>query len=99
MFAAAVAQARSTAPGVRETQQVLADSVRSRRNPARTRWPRSAASSPPKWTACGAPSLAGDAQGRELLSRLDELEFVGASTTVTGPGLTVTVTDPGFHPI
>jgi uncharacterized protein YlxW (UPF0749 family) len=39
-----------------------------------------------------------DAQGRELLSRLDELGFVGASTKVAGPGLTVTLTDPGASP-
>jgi len=42
--------------------------------------------------------LAGDAQGQDLLSRLDELGFAGASTKVTGPGLTVTLTDPGGSP-
>ncbi|MGB8404047.1 MAG: DUF881 domain-containing protein, partial [Mycobacterium sp.] len=39
--------------------------------------------------------LAGDAQGRRLLAELDRAEFAAAVTPVTGPGLTVTVTEPG----
>ena len=33
-----------------------------------------------------------------LLTRLDALSLAAASTAITGPGLTVTVTDPGVSP-
>ncbi|MCV7069478.1 DUF881 domain-containing protein, partial [Mycobacterium rufum] len=39
--------------------------------------------------------LAGDAAGRQLLGDLDQANFAAAATPVIGPGLTVTVTDPG----
>ncbi|MDO3638104.1 DUF881 domain-containing protein, partial [Mycolicibacterium arseniciresistens] len=39
--------------------------------------------------------LEGDALGRRLLDNLDGATFAAAATAVTGPGLTVTVTDPG----
>jgi uncharacterized protein YlxW (UPF0749 family) len=42
--------------------------------------------------------LAGDAAGRQLLQQLDEQGFTGAATKVTGPGVTVTLTDPGVSP-
>ncbi len=80
VFAAAVAQARTTAPGVRETQQVLAGSVRSaelatadvtsRRDALASagglRTPRSA------WRATRS--------GQDLLARLDEANFAAAAT-------------------
>ncbi|MGH3970258.1 MAG: DUF881 domain-containing protein, partial [Mycobacterium sp.] len=37
-----------------------------------------------------------DAEGRRLLAGLDALSLAAASTPVIGPGLTVTVTDPGI---
>jgi uncharacterized protein YlxW (UPF0749 family) len=38
--------------------------------------------------------LAGDQRGRQLLAALDAAESAAAATSVTGPGLTVTVTEP-----
>jgi uncharacterized protein YlxW (UPF0749 family) len=97
VFAAAVAQARSMAPGVEETQHVLVSSVRA---------------SEAATDALGAQrgelttevdnlrrsQLQGDAQGQQLLRQLDQLGFSGAATKLTGPGLTVTLTDPGVSP-
>jgi len=42
--------------------------------------------------------LEGDAIGRRLLAELDQANFAAAATPVIGPGLTVTVTDPGMTP-
>jgi uncharacterized protein YlxW (UPF0749 family) len=42
--------------------------------------------------------LAEDAEGQRLLANLDRLSLAAASTPVTGPGLSVTVTDPGLAP-
>ena len=61
VLAFAVAQAQATAPGVRETRQVLAGSVRS-----------------------------AEAATDSVTARRDAV-----ATAVTGPGLTVTITDPG----
>jgi uncharacterized protein YlxW (UPF0749 family) len=97
VFAAAVAQARSTAPGVKETQQVLVNGVRSAQSEA-----NALAAQRGELTsqvdALRRNQLAGDAQGRQLLQQLDELGFASAATKVTGPGLTVTLTDPGVSP-
>jgi len=97
VFAGAVAQTRSLAPGLTAAQQVLAATARSteasigqlaaRRN-----------------TLAGQVddvqrrALADDAQGRRLLASLDKLSLVAATTPVTGPGLTVTVTEPSVSP-
>ncbi|OBI78957.1 DUF881 domain-containing protein [Mycobacterium sp. E740] len=94
VFAMAVAQARATAPGVRETQQVLAESVRTAEARA------SAATARRDTLAADVASerrshLEGDARGQQLLQRLDEADFAAAATRVIGPGLTITVTDPG----
>ncbi|MFZ3291785.1 MAG: DUF881 domain-containing protein, partial [Mycobacterium sp.] len=43
-------------------------------------------------------ALADDAAGRRLLANLDRLSLAAASTPVAGPGLSVTVTDPGVGP-
>lgn len=95
VFALAWAQARDTAPGVRESQQVLAGTVRSaqavtddaasRRNTLSTQVDAERRS-----------RLEGDATGRELLAGLDQAEYGAAALPVIGPGLTVTVTDPGM---
>ncbi|KMO82233.1 MAG: DUF881 domain-containing protein [Mycolicibacterium rufum] len=94
VFALAWSQAKATAPGVRESQQVLAASVRSaeastdaltvRRNGLAAEVDSERRS-----------RLAGDATGRQLLGDLDQANFAAATTPVIGPGLTVTVTDPG----
>jgi len=97
VFAAAVAQARSTAPGVKETQQVLVSSVRSSQAGA-----NALAGQRGGLTAdvdnVRRSQLEGDAEGQRLLQQLDRLGFAGALTKVTGPGVTVTLTDPGVSP-
>ena len=40
--------------------------------------------------------LEGDERGQQLLGSLDQANFAAAATPVIGPGLTVTVTDPGM---
>ena len=94
VFAFAVAQAQATAPGVRESQQVLSGSVRSAQeatNSAATR--RNALAG--ELDAERRSRLEGDERGRQLLGSLDGANFSAAATAVTGPGLTVTLTDPG----
>ncbi len=94
VFAAAVAQARATAPGVRETQHVLAGTVRTEQadtTAAAERRDSLAAEVDDERRR----RLEGDVRGQQLLSRLDEANFAAAATPVIGPGLTITVTDPG----
>jgi uncharacterized protein YlxW (UPF0749 family) len=95
VFAGAVAQARSTAPGVRESQQVLAGSVKSAEaatNDATAR--RNALAK--QVDAERRNRLEGDERGQQLLSGLDRANFAAAATAVIGPGLTITITDPGM---
>ena len=97
VFAAAVAQARSVAPGVRTAQQLLVRSVRSTEAAAgKLGQQRSALSA--RVDDVQRHALAADAEGQRLLSRLDALSLAAASTAIIGPGLTVTVTDPGVSP-
>jgi uncharacterized protein YlxW (UPF0749 family) len=97
VFAAAVAQARSVAPGVRSAQQLLLQNVRSSEAAAgKLGQERSALST--RVDDVQRHALANDVQGRRLLTRLDALSLAAASTAVIGPGLTVTVTDPGASP-
>ncbi len=97
VFAAAVAQARSVAPGVRTAQQLLVRSVRSAEAAAgRLAQRRSRLSR--RVDDVQRRALADDAEGQRLLSRLDALSLAAASTPVIGPGLKVTVTDPGAGP-
>ncbi|RAV09829.1 hypothetical protein DQP55_16875 [Mycolicibacterium sp. GF69] len=94
VFAAAVAQARATAPGVRETQQVLAGSVRTAESEATAAAARRDALAAEVGDERRS-RLEGDARGQQLLERLDEADFAAAAVPVIGPGLTITVTDPG----
>jgi uncharacterized protein YlxW (UPF0749 family) len=97
VFAAAVAQARSVAPGVRTAQQLLLESVRSSETAAaKLGQERSALST--RVDDVQRHALADNAEGQRLLARLDALSLAAASTAVIGPGLTVTVTDPGASP-
>lgn len=95
VFAAAVAQARSTAPGVRESQQVLSGSVRAAEAATNDVTVRRNALSAQVDTERRS-RLEGDERGQQLLSNLDEANFAAAATPVIGPGLTITVTDPGL---
>ena len=97
VFAAAVAQARSTAPGVTAAQQALAASVTA--DQARidqltaTRNALAAQSDD-----VARRELTADATGRALLAGLDAAALSAATTAVSGPGLMITVTDPGVGP-
>ena len=97
VFAAAVAQARSVAPGVHAAQGLLATSVRST-EAAATKLARQRSVLTNQLDGVQRRALADDAQGQRLLTRLDALSLAAASTAVIGPGLTVTVTDPGVSP-
>lgn len=97
VFAAALAQARSVAPGVRSAQQLLATNVRlTEATATRLAQQRSALSA--KVDEVQRRALAENAEGQRLLNLLDALSLAAASTPVSGPGLTVTVTDPGAGP-
>ena len=97
VFAAAVAQARSVAPGVRSAQQLLATSVRSTQaTAAKLAQRRSTLTA--QVDDVQRHALAENATGQRLLTRLDALSLAAASTAIVGPGLTVTVTDPGASP-
>ncbi|MGE2729059.1 DUF881 domain-containing protein [Mycolicibacterium vaccae] len=97
VFAVAWSQAQATAPGMRESQRVLAGSVRS----AGEQTAQIAQRRDELAAAVDAEQrgrLEGDVVGRQLLSELDEANFAAAATPVIGPGLTVTITDPGVTP-
>lgn len=94
VFAVAVAQARSTAPGVSEAQHVLAGSVRSAEagtDELVSRRDTLAA----EVDDIQRRQLADDAEGQQLLTELDQLNLPAGSTPMIGPGITVSVTDPG----
>jgi len=95
VFVAAVAQARSTAPGVRETQQVLSGSVRSAETTVADASSRRDALAAEVDTE-QRQRLEGDARGQVLLGQLDVSNLAAAATPVIGPGLEITVTDPGM---
>lgn len=97
VFAAAVAQARSVAPGVRTAQQLLVRSVRST-DEAASKLGQQRSTLSTRVDDVQRHALAENAEGQRLLSRLDALGLSAASTPVIGPGLTVTVTDPGASP-
>ncbi|MBS1694239.1 MAG: DUF881 domain-containing protein [Actinobacteria bacterium] len=94
VFAAAAAQAQSVAPAARQAQHFLAGSVRTaQERTAGVSTRRDALAAEVDAERRG--RLAGDELGRRLLASLDEADVAAAATPVTGPGLTVTVTDPG----
>jgi uncharacterized protein YlxW (UPF0749 family) len=97
VFAAAVAQARLVAPGVSAAQRTLAAGVRSEEATTGELTARRNALATQR-DDVQRRALAEDAAGRQLLANLDRLGLAAASTPVTGPGLNVTVTDPGVSP-
>lgn len=94
VFALAVGQAQATAPGIRESQQVLSGSVRSAEAATNAATARRDALSA-ELDSERRSRLEGDERGRQLLGGLDVATFAAAATAVSGPGLTVTITDPG----
>jgi uncharacterized protein YlxW (UPF0749 family) len=97
VFAAAVAQARLVAPGVSAAQRVLTAGVRSEEAATGGLTARRNALTARR-DDVQRRALADDAAGQRLLANLDRLSLAAASTPVTGPGLSVTVTDPGVGP-
>jgi uncharacterized protein YlxW (UPF0749 family) len=97
VFAAAVAQARLVAPGVSAAQRTLAGDVRAEEASAGALAARRSALTA-QVDQVQRRTLADDAEGRRLLASLDKLSLAAASTPVIGPGLSVTVTDPGVGP-
>jgi uncharacterized protein YlxW (UPF0749 family) len=97
VFAAAVAQARLVAPGVSAAQRTLAGDVRAEEASAGALAARRSALTA-QVDGVQRRALADDAEGRRLLASLDKLSLAAASTPVIGPGLSVTVTDPGVGP-
>lgn len=95
VFVVAVAQAKSTAPGVRETQHVLSGSVRSAEATVADVADRRDALAAEVDTE-QRQRLEGDARGQQLLGELDVSNLAAAATPVIGPGLEITVTDPGM---
>lgn len=97
VFAAAVAQARLVAPGVSAAQRVLAAGVRSEEATTGelTKYRNTLAA---QRDDVQRRALAEDAAGQRLLANLDRLSLAAASTPVTGPGLSVTVTEPAVSP-
>ena len=97
VFAAAVAQARSVAPGVRSAQQLLLGNVRSTEGSA-AKLNQRRGELTMRVDDVQRHALAEDAEGQRLLKRLDALSLAAASKAIIGPGLKVTVTDPGAGP-
>jgi uncharacterized protein YlxW (UPF0749 family) len=97
VFAAAVAQARLFAPGVRAEQQMLAHSVRAEAAASGELTARRNALTA-QVDDVQRRVLVDDAEGQRLLASLDKLRLAAASTPVNGPGLSVAVTDPGVGP-
>ncbi|MFN8225377.1 MAG: DUF881 domain-containing protein [Mycobacterium sp.] len=94
VFAGAVAQARSLAPGLTSAQRVLAGSVRSAEQNA-DGLTRDRDTLAGQVDDLARTRLRDDSEGRSLLAGLDKLGLAAGSTAVIGPGLTVTVSDPG----
>ena len=97
VFAAAVAQARSVAPGMSAAQQVLAASARSTEASINQLVARRNALAA-QVDDVQRRALIDDAEGRRLLSSLDKLSLSAAAAPVIGPGLAVTVTEPAVGP-
>ncbi len=97
VFAAAVAQARSVAPGMTAAQRVLASSARATEGSVDQLIARRNALAA-EVDSVQRRTLADDAAGRRLLAGLDKLNLAAATTAVTGPGLTLTVTEPSVSP-
>ncbi|HOW95888.1 MAG TPA: DUF881 domain-containing protein [Mycolicibacterium fallax] len=94
VFAAAIAATRSLEPGLAEAQKVLVRDVRGTEadNDTLTGQRDELAA---EVDALSRRQLRTDATGRGLLDGLDGLALAAASTPVIGPGLSVTVSDPG----
>lgn len=97
VFVAAAQHAVSMAPATTQTQHVLSANARTAEQRTRdSTATRDALAG--QVEAARRSRLAGDEKGRELLTALEQAEFGAGVTAVTGPGLTVTVTEPPPSP-
>ena len=97
VFAVAVAQARSTAPGVSAAQQGLAAGVRAaQQRTAQLADRRDELAG--QADAVARNALAADTTGRGLLAELDEISLSAATTVVHGPGLSIVIAEPASGP-
>ncbi|WP_409431596.1 DUF881 domain-containing protein [Mycobacterium sp. SMC-16] len=97
VFVTAAQHAVSMAPANDQTQHVLSANARTAEERTRdSTATRDALAG--QVEAARRSRLAGDAKGRELLAALEQAEFGAGVTAVTGPGLTVTVTEPPPSP-
>lgn len=97
VFAVAVAQARSTAPGVSAAVQGLAAGVRTaQQRTAQLTDRRDELAA--RVDVVQRNALAADVDGRRLLAELDDISLSAATTAVRGPGLAIVVTEPGPGP-
>lgn len=94
IFAAAISQTTRIAPGVQQEKRALLTGIRSKEHDTAalesTRDGLSAAVADARRS-----QLEGNTQGQRILKGLDELGFAAAATELTGPGLVVTISDPG----
>jgi len=95
VFAGAVAQARTLAPGVTAAQRVLVNSVKAteKRTDELVQHRDNLST---QVNDVARARLREDAEGRRLLDQLDGLSLAAATAAVIGPGLSVNVTDPGM---
>ncbi|MDH6246582.1 uncharacterized protein YlxW (UPF0749 family) [Mycobacterium sp. OTB74] len=94
VFGIAAAQAKSGAPATTRTQHVLSASARAAED--RTRDSTAHRDTLADQVEAERRSrLTGDAQGRQLLDALDRAESAASATAASGPGLTITLTEPG----
>jgi uncharacterized protein YlxW (UPF0749 family) len=95
VFAVAAAQAEIAAPAARQAQHTLAGRVRAAE--VATRHASAARDAlTDQVDAERRAKLGMDENGQQLLSNLDTANIAAAATPMIGPGLTVTVTDPGM---
>ncbi|WP_193048620.1 DUF881 domain-containing protein [Mycolicibacterium baixiangningiae] len=95
VFGVAAAQAQTAAPATREAQQVLGGSVRAA-EAADDQLTAERDALTAQVATERRSRLDGDERGRRLLADLDIADVAAAATPVIGPGLAVTVTDPGM---
>ncbi|WP_197377476.1 DUF881 domain-containing protein [Mycolicibacterium baixiangningiae] len=95
VFGVAAAQAQTAAPATREAQQVLGGSVRAA-EAADDQLTAERNALTAQVATERRSRLDGDERGRRLLADLDIADVAAAATPVIGPGLAVTVTDPGM---
>ncbi|MFN3007099.1 DUF881 domain-containing protein [Mycolicibacterium wolinskyi] len=94
VFAVAAAQAQTAAPAAREAQHALAGRVRAAEAGAEKASAERGALID-QVDAERRARLGMDEDGQQLLSSLDTANVAAAAVPMIGPGLTVTVTDPG----